>query len=78
MCSPRCSRRAKGREEIRYRRRPGGHGRTVRGPITFDEPLGTAVLDLREGEVCTGVEPGEVRPTVTVWSRRAFVSAGSR
>ena len=45
----------KGREEIWFRWRPGRRGHTVWGSITFDEPSGTAVLDLREGEAYTGI-----------------------
>lgn len=45
----------KGREEIWFRWRPGRHGHTVWGSITFDEPSGTVLLDLREGEAYTGI-----------------------
>jgi hypothetical protein len=45
----------KGREEIWFRWRPGRHGHTVWGSITFDESSGTALLDLREGEAYTGI-----------------------
>ena len=45
----------KGREEIWFRWRPGRHGHTVWGSITFDEPLGTVLVDLREGEAYTGI-----------------------
>jgi hypothetical protein len=45
----------KGREEVWFRWRPGRNGHTVWGSITFDEPSGTVLLDLREGEAYTGI-----------------------
>ena len=45
----------KGSEEIWFHWRPGLRRHTVWGSITFDEPSGTVLVDLREGSVYTGV-----------------------
>ncbi|WP_262058111.1 hypothetical protein [Streptomyces sp. STR69] len=45
----------KGREEVWFQWRPGRRRHTVWGSITFDEPSGTVLLDLREGAAYTGV-----------------------
>jgi hypothetical protein len=45
----------KGREEIRFRWRPGRLDRSVRGSMSFDEPSGGVVLDVHDGEGLLGV-----------------------
>lgn len=45
----------RGREELRFRWRPGRLDRSVWGSLAFDADSGTALLDIRDGEGNSGV-----------------------
>ncbi|MFF2362255.1 hypothetical protein ACFVU0_05985 [Streptomyces sp. NPDC058122] len=45
----------KSREEVHFRWRPGRKDQSVWGSMTFDEPSGDVVLDVRDGEEFPGV-----------------------